>query len=210
MRSLTVIGDVNVEISGRVEIPFSRIEDDLLAYGPLTMRIGGTAPNFASAACGLFEPVHVLGCVGADELGLWAEQSLKNMGVDARLRRDPSLPTGLAVSIRDSTASGGLRLLLVRSDNASRMLDGTHIASNVETLTGADFFVTDGYSLLREPRRRATLAAMRTAATDGAQVVVDVVPHDCYRLIGHPICVSGWPSHTSSWRRCGPSAGFLG
>ncbi|HEV2450549.1 MAG TPA: carbohydrate kinase family protein [Streptosporangiaceae bacterium] len=183
MISLTVIGDVNVEINGSIDVPFSRIDHNILDYGPLEMRIGGTAPNLAEAAAGRFSPIRVVGCVGSDELGTWAEHSLKKIGVDARLQHDPALPTGLAVSIRDGTAPGGRRLLIVRSENANRMLDSAHITGNSTALTQAGVFVTDGYSLLAEPRRGATLEAMRVAATAGAQVVVDVVPHDCYRLI---------------------------
>src|SRR5579859_3187601 len=184
MPRLTIIGDVNVEVIGRLEIPFQAIDANQLIYSGLDMRVGGTTWKFATAARDLFDPICVVGSVGDDYLGTWAEQSLNNVGIATRLRRDPSLPTGLAVSMWDGTEHGGIRLLVIRSENANHALDVRHIQNNADCLANSEFVMTDGYCLLKDPRRSATLHAMRRAARAGAQVVVDIVPHDCYQTIG--------------------------
>lgn len=184
MPRLTIIGDVNVEVMGQADVPFREISENRLLYRHLEMTIGGTAAKFAVAAMEIFDPVCVVGSVGADELGTWAERWLVNLGIDARLRHEPSLPTGLAVSVRDGSEDGGVRLLLVNAENANHALGPGDIDRNADCLTQADLVLTDGYCLLKESRRKSTLDAMRRASEAAVTVVVDIVPHDCYRLIG--------------------------
>ncbi|MBS2963340.1 hypothetical protein KGA66_09810 [Actinocrinis puniceicyclus] len=182
MAAVTVLGDVNVEITGRIGERFADIHRNRLVYAPLGLAIGGTAANFALAAGGAFTKVRLLGAIGEDRLGELVERELREAGVDARLQRAPDLPTGLAVGIRDARPGGGTRLLMVRPASANCALDRAHLAANAPCLTDTDFLVADGYSMLGEPRRSAVLGALSAAACGGVHVVFDLVPHDCYRF----------------------------
>lgn len=181
MTSVAVMGDVNVEAVSRIDTPFTELTTNRLAYEKIDLVPGGTGANFALAATSLFDEVMLLGSVGDDLLGQHIEAALCQSGVDVRLLHAAGADTGFAVAIRDGAGTAGVRLLLVRSTSANTALDPKFVDRHVSMITRADFLVTDGYSMVAEPRRTATLLAMQLAAEAGGAVVFDLVPHDLYR-----------------------------
>lgn len=181
MTSVVVLGDINLEISSTTDTAFASLTSDRLCYQPVRLAPGGTAVNFALAAAGLFDSVTLLGAVGDDLAGEQVERALNESTVDIRLMRAAGMDTGLIVAIRDAAGTGGVRLLVVRSPNANAALNRVFVEAHAALLAQADLLVTDGYSMLAEPRRSATLEAMRLA---GGTVVFDLVPHHIDAMIG--------------------------
>ncbi|WP_329391662.1 carbohydrate kinase family protein [Streptomyces sp. NBC_01716] len=182
---ITVLGDVNLEVTGVIAPRFGALTGDHLTSAPLKVHVGGTAANFAIAARAHFRRVRLVGVVGTDEQGSWAESALRSCGVDTRLFRSPGRPTGTVVAIRDGGTQQGSRLMIASPGSANSALTSDHIASNGDVLADTDFIVADGYSLLSEPRRSAVLEAMRRGSRAGAHVVLDLVPHHLETLISH-------------------------
>lgn len=180
---VTVFGDINMEITGRIDAHFGEVDRNRLVNTPLRFLAGGTACNFAFAATRHFADVCVIGAVGDDLPGTWAAESLRVAGIQAHLQRTPDHSTGTVMALRDGTAPLGVRLLLVDSDSANPRLRREHVITHGDRIRGTDLLVADGYCLLSEPRRSALLFAMREAARDGARVVLDLVPHHLDELI---------------------------
>ncbi|MFD6825626.1 carbohydrate kinase family protein [Streptomyces sp. NPDC060085] len=180
---ITVLGDVNLEVTGFINPRFDEISSSRLLSAPLKVHVGGTAANFAIAARAHFQSVRLIGAVGIDEQGSWAEKVLNSQGIETRLYRCPVAPTGTVVALRDGGSPHGNRLMIVSPDSANTALTAEYITSNSDVLTAAEFMVADGYALLSEPRRSAVLEAMQRAARCGARVVLDLVPHHLDALI---------------------------
>lgn len=180
---LVVLGDVFLELSTVVSAAFTELSDDLLTHGNVAVAVGGSAANLAIAATEHFADVCLAGCVGDDDLGDLLSGRLASSPVRALLRRKAGLPSGLAIYLRDrATAHAkGTRLLVVADPSALSAFDSADAAALREEVKEADFLAVDGYSLIAEPRRGATLELMDAAREDGVAVVYDVVPHDGYR-----------------------------
>jgi sugar/nucleoside kinase (ribokinase family) len=186
-RAVTVLGDVNVELEAELtQLEFRSITRDTLSYAQMGVTVGGTAANFALAAIAHFDRVRVVGRVGTDAFAAVIRDALRGAGVAAHLSIDPVHPSGLAMLLRDgsSAAHRGVRHLVVRAESANSALDIEAINRAREVIVASDVFLTDGYGLLNEPRRSAYLHAMRLAREAARIVVLDVVPHDCYRRYG--------------------------
>ncbi len=80
--SILVLGDINVDVIGRVKA-WPEPGDDCLAPR-LEMHCGGVAANCAFALLRWGVPARLLGCVGRDEFGDYMLRSLKKSGVDVR------------------------------------------------------------------------------------------------------------------------------
>ncbi|MGW7041149.1 carbohydrate kinase family protein [Streptomyces avermitilis] len=193
---VTVLGDVNLEVTGIINPRFNSLTGSCLISAPLKVHVGGTAANFAIAARAYFRSVRLVGAVGTDEQGSWAEATLRSCGIDTRLHRCSGHPTGTVVAIRDGGTPHGSRLMLASPGSANTALTLEHIMSNSDVLTATEFVVADGYSLLSEPRRSAVLEAIRSASRCGAHVVLDLVPHHLETLISHDE-LHVWLTHVS-------------
>ncbi|MGH8574859.1 MAG: carbohydrate kinase family protein, partial [Gammaproteobacteria bacterium] len=162
---------------------FADVTSDTLLSVPLDLAVGGTAANFAIAAVEHFAEVHLIGRVGTDPVADLISAGLAAAGVHGHLIRDPACSSGLAAVLRDADPhrQRGTRLMLISPNSANIGLTAAEIDPLADVLAGMDALVADGYAMLSEPRRSATLQAMAIVAAAGGQVIFDVVPHDSFR-----------------------------
>ncbi|MFJ4832411.1 carbohydrate kinase family protein [Streptomyces sp. NPDC088747] len=187
---------MNLEITGAIGQRFGDLTASRLISAPLTVWVGGTGANFATAAVPRFAKVRLLGAVGADRPGAMIESSLRALGIDARLYRCPERPTGTVVTLREGGADGGARLMVASPLSANDSLSRAKLEQNADCLDDVHLLVVDGYGLLHEPRRTAVLAAMARARAAGAQVMLDLVPHHLDQLISRQE-LHVWLTHVS-------------
>lgn len=91
---ILVVGDINVDILGRLEV-FTGVGGDNLAP-ELELHCGGVGANVALGLAKWGIPVRMLGCAGRDWFGDWALQALRHEGVDISfLQRTNDALTGL-------------------------------------------------------------------------------------------------------------------
>lgn len=91
---ILVLGDINVDIIGRVKA-WPEPGDDCLAPH-LEMHCGGVGANCAIALARWNVPTRLLGCVGRDEFGNFMLGALRGVGVDVRcVQRTSDVMTGM-------------------------------------------------------------------------------------------------------------------
>jgi ribokinase len=97
---LTVVGSINLDLVVRAERlprPGETVSGATLSRVP-----GGKGANQAVAAARLGAEVRMLGCVGHDELADEALASLREVGVEERVREQEQAQTGVALVTVDS------------------------------------------------------------------------------------------------------------
>ncbi|WP_106398972.1 carbohydrate kinase family protein [Actinocorallia populi] len=170
--TLTVLGDVRVELRARIPERFTGMDADRLLYAPLRPLIAGTAVNFARNAREHFKHIGILGRIGDDSFTPVIRATLRDLGVTDLLHADPEQQNGCSVMLRDPGAR-----LLVASDRGPRPTP-EDVRAGREAIASSDLLVADGYALLEERSRAALLEAMALARAHGTPVAFDLVPHD--------------------------------
>ncbi|MEO3785140.1 carbohydrate kinase family protein [Actinocorallia sp. B10E7] len=170
--TLTVLGDVRIELRARIPARFTGMDTDRLVYAPLRPLVAGTAVNFARNAREHFKHIGILGRVGDDSFTPVIRAALRDLGVTDLLYADPEQENGCAVMLRDPGAR-----LLVAGERAPR-LTSDDVRAGRAAIAASDLLVADGYALLEERSRAALLEAMALARSHGTPVAFDLVPHD--------------------------------
>ena len=164
---------------------FDRLASSTNVFAPVRQRVGGAGVQFAVAARRSgFERVTLIGKIGADDRGnpdpaaLAALDYLEQQHVDCLLSRTTEAGTGLILIIYLS----GDRRLMISDPRANNLFESGDVTLTMRSaLTNVDLFHVSGYSLVHPARCKATLGLMRLAHAHGAQVALDVVPHDIYQ-----------------------------
>lgn len=179
-----VFGDVICDLTGDLECvrALARSKEYETASA-ITVGIGGGGVQFAIAATKYLDgEITVIGKVGGqgDAAALQAIELLKNHGVRAAFAVDPLMATGCAMitylpdnrrfMISDTGANGSLAL----QDLTPAMTDAAR---------RAELVYVSGYMLVQPARRAATMSLLRTAREHGAEVAVDLVPHELDRYV---------------------------
>jgi ribokinase len=108
MRTISVLGSVNVDLALRVErIPAL---GETVGGGELEQSFGGKGANQAAAAAALGAPVRFFGCVGRDEHGEAARENLRARGIDVRGLRTVGAATGVALILLDRAGRNSIAL----------------------------------------------------------------------------------------------------
>jgi len=154
--------------------------------------IGGSAGNIAVALARQGAQAALLTCVSDDAVGRYCIAQLQGYGVDTRhVRAAPGeARNSLAVT---ETRLSGCQTVLYRNGAADFALTAADVAQ-VDFAPVAALVVT-GTALAAEPSRSATFAAMESARSAGAVVVLDVD----YRAYS-------WKSEGEAARVCGSAA----
>jgi ribokinase len=114
LRSLAVVGSINVDVVARVErLPRS---GETVLGGALTRSPGGKGANQAAAAARLGARVRMIGCVGDDSDGRWMIDGLRDAGVDTGGVWLGETPTGTALIAVD--AAGENQIVVCAGANA--------------------------------------------------------------------------------------------
>ena len=164
-----VLGDLMMDVTARIESPISYASD---TPAKVSLQPGGSAANTAAWMAASGTPVRLIGCVGDDAFGRTLRESLTQVGVDARLHLEATLPTGACV------------ILVDHSRERTMFPDpGANSALSAEEVMGAmieaheagqlDHLHVSGYALLNPASRTAGLAAIERARELGATVSLD-------------------------------------
>jgi len=131
---------------------------------------GGAPANVAAGLSKLGNPSAFLGKVGDDPFGRFLEKTFAANGVDTgHMLFDPTARTGLAfVSL---TAEGVPEFMFYRNPSADMLLTADEI--DVEFIKSARAFHYGSITLISEPSKSATEAAIRYASEGGLLISYD-------------------------------------
>jgi sugar/nucleoside kinase (ribokinase family) len=119
-------------------------------HAAVAVRAGGSAVNAAAAASAAGASSSVLGRIGADPIGDLVAGSIRALGIDARLARDPELPTGTAVALGASAPA----VVAARGANARLAPD------DVPAPLDGDALLVSGFALLQSGSAEAARTAL--------------------------------------------------
>jgi len=165
-----IVGDVMFDICLKlVSVECLSPEEPDIFY-PTEVRImPGGAGNVAVALAHLGCQVAFLGKAGNDALGLMYRDDLFTHGVNAKIILEPDQTTGMTITL---VWTGGERTFLVYR-GANDLLMPEEVISYWNELGGAEFLYISGYSLAKEPQRKAIKCAVELASAQGSKIVFD-------------------------------------
>jgi hypothetical protein len=180
-----VLGDLCMDTVVTSRLP--RSWHELSASGepvfrvPVDERAGGSAFQFGkyAAAAGL-RPL-IVGCVGSDLAGSTVVAALAQAGCRSQIQRTERAPTARSVVAFDAH---GTRLLITTERSANDLLSVDFVQLHVPPTTGVSLVWLPGHCLRDQTASRwnAVGELLGYAREAGTRVVLDVVPHDFYRL----------------------------
>lgn len=164
--NILVLGDINVDIIGRVKA-WPEPGDDCLAPR-LEMHCGGVGANCALALARWGVPTRILGCVGRDQFGDFMLGALRKNGVNVRsVQRTDDAMTGMVYI--NVTPDGQRTFFGSRGANRVTRLQG----NGVPLLHGAAAALLMGYSFLDPGPERAALKIIRAIRARGGWISLD-------------------------------------
>ena len=183
--SVLVLGDLCLDtiVSGRLPVTWQ----EAVAFGepvfrvPISEHVGGSAFHFArrAAAVGL-RPI-VVGSVGSDLAGDKVLATLTGEGLDCQIQRSDEAPTAQSIIAYDVN---GARLMIASKVSANDNLSAEFARANALMFLHPGFVWLSGHCLRDRAVARwaAVIEILASAREAGAKVLLDVVPHDFYRL----------------------------
>jgi sugar/nucleoside kinase (ribokinase family) len=170
---VVVLGDLMADVVAAHDGPIAPGSD---TPARIELRPGGSAANVAAWLARAGADVTLIGRVGVDAAAAVALGGLD--GVQLRVTRDPSRPTGTCIVL---VAPGGERTML--PDPGAN--DALAIADVPEDVFSGGILHISGYALLRSGSRPAALTAIDLARDAGMKVSVD--PASAAPLANDPI-----------------------
>lgn len=144
-------------------------------------QVGGSAFHFArhAAAAGM-DPL-ILGAVGSDLAGDRIVARLAEEALSYRVQRSDTAATAQSIIAYDAS---GTRLMITSQPSANDELSAEFLRANIPPLLRPDVVWLPGHCL--RDRSAARWSAVKEVLAYGrdrsARVVLDIVPHDLYRL----------------------------
>lgn len=182
-RTAVVLGDVILDVRATLDTDFAgAISNSAAEFGDISLALAGTGPGMARALVRHFDDVRLLGALGRDIGSDLLGRLLHDEPFECVLFGKSDTRVGTAVVLRDTRPepAHGDRIAVV-SRGPNDAITEADILGVRDTFEAADLLCVDGYGLLSEPRRTATLRAMRLASEAGCDVFLDLVPHDLFR-----------------------------
>jgi sugar/nucleoside kinase (ribokinase family) len=153
------VGDVMVDVvCSQLPAAGTRV------HANVTMRAGGSAVNAAAAAASWGASAAVVGRVGSDPAAELVAAELDELGIEARLTRDPDLPTGMAVSLGGDPS----RPSVVAARGANARLSPEDIPDPLE----ANALLVSGFALFQDGSAAGARAALDRF--EGGWIGIDV------------------------------------
>ncbi|MDX6683174.1 MAG: ribokinase [Solirubrobacteraceae bacterium] len=184
--TVTVLGDVRIDVRSRLATRFADVSTDHFEFAPIALSIAGTAANFARYAVEHFAAVNVLAAVGCDAYSSVVQAHFHDLGVTPLLTQIPDVPNGVVLIVRDAPSAGssqGTRVLISSQPAPSHFLAPRDVLAYRSQLSASDLLVVDGYSLLTSSSSGAVDTAITVTNDGGGLVCIDLVPHDLDRFI---------------------------
>jgi sugar/nucleoside kinase (ribokinase family) len=173
MSRVLVLGDLNLDILADAAESAPAGDE---VRGVVRVEAGGSAGTFARVAASLGATVIFLGAVGQDIAGDLLERSLRDAGVEPRLRR-VNIPSGAILAIRR-----GRERSMICSRGANDGLVEEWI--DPRWFDRADHLHVSGYALLADGQRAAARRAIAWASAAGASVSLDPPPANLIESFG--------------------------
>lgn len=164
--AVVVVGSVNIDLVVRVgRLPSP---GETVLGTTLERSLGGKGANAAVAAARQGADIRLIGCVGDDEAGSWAVQSLADEGIDvSAVRVESNVSTGHAlISVRPD----GIGQITV-APLANSLLTPADVATALADLKETDVVVAQ-----LEVPMETVAAAFSSARAVGATTVLDPAP----------------------------------
>jgi hypothetical protein len=132
-----------------------------------------------------FEAVRLIGKVGADRgtvdiAAQLALDRLQALGIDVHVALDCENPTG---KVMVTYLSAGERLLVAEAGANGTFCSADITPGMEQHVAGSDIVFVSGFALVKDARAQAMTYLMEKAAQAGRLVVLDVVPHDIYKMM---------------------------
>jgi len=165
-KSVVSVGDANVDLIAPISF-FPKKGGEIL-IDRLEMRAGGSAANLSVAVSRLGLMSGFVGRIGDDSFGRFLTDEFKEEKVDiSQLQVDEEIGTGLTFIL--VTEEGERTMFGFRGANVHLSPDEI----DVNYIQNADTLHISGYSLLRDPQRKAALKALEGAKKAGILVSFD-------------------------------------
>lgn len=167
---IVVLGDINVDISARLEEPLRQGSDCLAAE--LGLHLGGVGANTAVALVRLGEPVRLVACAGHDAFAEFALARLAQEGIDLTFvqRTDAAMTGMMFIAI----APDGQRTILGSRSANLLLRSGQEYGQEIaRALDGARALHLMGYSQMVPALEEAAAVLLRGARERGLPVSVD-------------------------------------
>lgn len=133
--------------------------------------LGGSSANMAVGLARLGARVAIISALGTDALSDFLIGFLNQEGVDTtRVQRKPGFLPSLCLT--EVMPPDRFPQVFYRHDAVDTLLETA--PGDLDVLSGARMFITNGTSLCAPPSREATYRALERARASGAQVVFDV------------------------------------
>ena len=116
--------------------------------------------------------------MGSDSLARELKSYLGERSITILASTDTEIATGIVLKVNEED----FRLMIGPNNSASQQLTVQDVRNCAEEIQESDLFVTDGYCIMKQPRRDATLEAMHLANLHNIPVAFDIVPHNAYEL----------------------------
>lgn len=179
-----VFGDVICDLTGDLECADSLARgEEYETASAITEDIGGGGVQFAIAATKyLAGEITVIGKVGGrgDATATHAIDLLEKHGVRTAFAVDPLMPTGRAMI----TYLPDNRRFMISDTGANGSLETKDLTpAMTDAVVRAQLVYVSGYALVQPGRRAATMSLLRTAREHGAEVALDLVPHELDRYV---------------------------
>jgi sugar/nucleoside kinase (ribokinase family) len=130
-------------------------------HAGVSVGAGGSAVNAATWAAGAGAEACVVGRIGNDPAGDLVRATLAASGIEARLARDPDLPTGVVVALRSDEA-----MSIVANRGANASLSPADVPDRLE----GDALLVSGFALFQSGSTDAARAALERFGGDWAAV----------------------------------------
>lgn len=190
MTAVAVIGDVFYDyvcdLSSSADLPIALGTRDVDISAGVAGLVGGNAVQFAVAAVQEgFSPVTVIGKVGGsdgspDVSGAMALDAMRDAGIEPLLAVGDNSATGRAMI----TYLPHDRRFMISDPGANATLEITDIDDCMwQAVRCAGLVHVSGYTLVQPARRSAILKLIEAARSAGAEIAIDVVPHDIDRYL---------------------------
>ncbi|HSR49315.1 MAG TPA: 5-dehydro-2-deoxygluconokinase [Acidobacteriota bacterium] len=164
---------VDVAVLGRIGYDLFAEEHGvaLKDVGLFSRHLGGSSANIAVGLARLGLETSMIGCVGDDALGDFLIEYLQKEGVSTeRVRRLQGVQSSLCLC--ETSPPDHFPQVFYRARAADTQLQIEE--ADLESISQARLFVTNGTSLCQSPSRESTLRAMEHAKQTGVQVAFDV------------------------------------
>lgn len=175
--SVTILGDVVIDITCTIgDKRFRDLNEQTFLYSPISVSPAGTGVRLAMACTTYFQTVKLLCRMGSDSFASELKSFLEERNITVLASTDTEIATGVVVKLNELD----FRLMIGPKNSASQQLTVQDVRNCAKAFQESDLFVTDGYCIMRQPRRDATFEAMHLANLHNIPVAFDIVPHNAY------------------------------